>query len=289
MPNTVRLREKGEVKIKTPEKITIIAEIGENHHGNWDIAAKMIEVAARNGADIVKFQSYLPENFARDDPEYEWFKQVAVPDEKHFEFKALAEKSGVEFTSSPFTPERARFLCARVKCRSMKIASSVMRNYELLEEVNAHADTVKTVYMSSGMATMDEIADALEHLRRIERVIILHCVSQYPAKACQLNLRCIPALQKEFPGHVIGYSDHLPGLTACLVAVALGATVLEKHFTFSRHLPGTDHAGSMLPEELARLRREAEEAAQMLGSGQKAPTAEELKIRDFVRSRFKNI
>ncbi len=268
-------------------KTIIIAEIGENHHGAWDIALKMLEEAAAFGADIVKFQSYRPENFSPDDPEYDWFKRVALPDEKHFEFKERAEKLGVEFMSSPFTPERARFLCEKLKSKSIKVASGVMMNFDLLDTLNAHADTLKTVYLSTGMATMNEIPQALAHLNRIENIAILHCVAQYPALPEQANLKCIPAMIREFPKHPIGYSDHVPGLTACLTAVALGARVLEKHFTFSHHLPGTDHAGSMLPEELGQLSRQVEEIEKLLGSGEKIPTAEEMKIRDLARSRFK--
>ncbi len=267
-------------------RITIIAEIGENHHGAWDIAASMLEAAARNGADIVKFQSYLPEELAKDDPEYEWFRRVSLPDAQHFEFKQMAEDLGVEFMSAPFTPSRARFLCEELGCRSVKVASPVVTNAETLDVINSCAATVKHVYISTGMATIDEIRTALQHLDRVEQVTILHCVTQYPVPARLANLRCIPTLAEAFPSHVIGYSDHVVGNVACLGAVALGATVLEKHFTFSRHLPGTDHAASMLPEELALLRRQADELLELLGDGVKRPAPEELQIRDIARSRF---
>ncbi|MDP7289370.1 MAG: N-acetylneuraminate synthase family protein [Phycisphaerae bacterium] len=269
-------------------KTTIIAEIGENHHGAWDIAAKMLEEAAARGADIVKFQSYRMENFSPDDPDYDWFKRVALPDEKHLEFKQRAEALGVEFMSSPFTPERAEFLCEKVGCQSIKVASGVMMSFEMLDVINAHGGIpVRRVYLSTGMATIDEIHRALEHLDKINEVTILHCVTQYPARPDQANLRCIPTLIKEFSGHAVGYSDHVPGLVACVTAVALGATVLEKHFTFSRHLPGTDHQCAMLPEELTGLCRQVEQIEQLLGTGKKKPNPEELEIRDFVRSRFR--
>ena len=152
--------------------------------------------------------------------------------------------------------------------------------------INSHHPTVETVYLSTGMATIDEIHQALEHLGKISQVAILHCVSQYPASAGQANLKCIPTMIDEFSHNQIGYSDHVPGLTACLTAVALGATVLEKHFTLSKLMPGSDHVCAMLPVELKQLCAQVEEIEQLLGSGKKEPIPEELKIRNSVRSRF---
>jgi len=265
---------------------TIIAEIGENHHGDWDIAAAMVEAAAQNGADIVKFQSYLPEELSPDDPEYDWFKQVFLPEELHFVFKEQIEELGAEFMSSPFTANRAEFLCEEVGCESIKVASPMMMSFEMLDVINSHAGTVKRVYLSTGMATIDEIEAALAHLEGIEEVAILHCVTQYPTPARLANLRAITTLSEAFPENPIGYSDHTAGILACLGAVALGATVLEKHFTFSKLLPGTDHLPAMLPEELAQLREQADQLEQMRGDGVKAPAPEELAIIEIARSRF---
>ncbi len=268
-------------------RTTIIAEIGENHHGAWEIARKMMEEAAGNGADIVKFQSYGPEDFDTDDEEYDWFCRVSLSRERHFEFKELAEGLGVEFMTSPFSVAWAKFVCGELACPSVKIASSVMMHFDMLDAVNAHADTVKTVYISTGMATMDEVREAVGRLDRIEDVAILHCVTQYPARADQANLLCIPAMITEFPGRRIGYSDHVPGIAACTAAAALGATVLEKHFTFNTRMPGTDHAGAMAPADLARLREETDQIEQLLGTGRKEPVPEELPIRDAVRAHWR--
>ncbi len=265
---------------------TIIAEIGENHHGAWDIAAKMLELAAQSGADIAKFQSYTGDQFPADDPEREWFDRVAVPDAKHFEFKKMAEDLGIEFMSAPFSAERAKFLCEEVGCKSIKIASGVMTNCAILDTVNANAGTTKKVYLSTGMATIQEIQQSLARLDKIGDIAILHCTTQYPAKPDQANLKCIGTLAEAFPGHVIGYSDHQIGLSACLAAVALGGRVLEKHFTMSRDMPGTDHICAMTPRELAQLCEQVEEIEQMIGCGAKQPIPEELEIRDFVRARF---
>lgn len=265
---------------------TIIAEIGENHHGAWDIAARMAELAARSGANLVKFQSYRAEEVSPDDPDYDWFCRVALPDEQHFALKQLVEQCGAQFMSSPFTPSRARFLCEDLGCAAVKVASSVLTNLEMLDVINAHAATVKRVYLSTGMGTVDEIGQALAHLDRIEQVTILHCVSQYPTPPRLANLRALVTLQQAFPAYPIGYSDHTVGIFACLAAVTLGATALEKHFTLSRYLPGEDHIGAFEPEELAQLRRQTDELAEMLGTGEKIPAAEELAIRDRARGRF---
>ena len=215
-------------------KTKIIAEIGENHHGDWDIALAMLEKAAEFGADIVKIQSYTSDMFSNDDPEHDWFKQVTVPDDKHFEFKERAEQLGLEFLSAPFSIERACFLIEKLKCTSIKIASSSMMNFEMLDYINSQFALVDQVYLSTGMASLDEVREALNHLDKIKNIAILHCVTAYPAKPEQANLRCLATLRNEFPDYAIGYSDHVLGLTACLTAVAQGAEILEKHFTFQQ-------------------------------------------------------
>jgi N,N'-diacetyllegionaminate synthase len=164
-----------------------------------------------------------------------------------------------------------------------------MANHGMLDVINSCAGTVKRVYLSTGMATIEEVRSSLDHLDRIEEVTILHCVTQYPVPARLANLWCLRTPAEAFPAHAIGYSDHTVGLVACLAAVALGATVLEKHFTLSKQLPGTDHVASMLPEELALLRQQVGELELMLGDGSKAPCEEELAIIEFVRSRFHDL
>ena len=264
-------------------RTTIIAEIGENHVGDWDRAREMVIAAAEAGADIVKIQSYRGSDVADDDPEKAWFTQVQVPDAIHIELAQLARRHGVEFLSSPFTVERARFLCERLGLRSIKIASSEMLNRALLDYVNDHAETV---YLSTGMATLEEIAQALRDLSKIARVVIMHCVTQYPLKDDDANLLAIQVLREAFPDRPIGYSDHTIGLVAPLVAVALGACVIEKHFTLDRSLPGTDHILSVTPEELRLLVSHIRQVERLLGSSHKQPVAAELAIREAVRQRF---
>lgn len=262
----------------------LIAEIGENHIGDWDRARQMVAEAARAGADVVKFQSYRASDVAPGDPEKEWFAQVQLPDELHFELVEHAQACGVEFMSTPFTVERARFLCERVKLRKIKIASSEILNFSLLDYVNQNA---QEVFLSTGMSTLEEIGRALGHLDRVREVCLLHCVTQYPAQDEEVNLRAIPSLSRAFPDRLIGYSDHALGTEAAVAAVALGATVIEKHFTLSKTLPGTDHILSATPDEFFEMSRRIRRLEVLLGEAVKAPVPREKQIRDFVRNRWR--
>ncbi|TRZ53484.1 MAG: N-acetylneuraminate synthase [Dehalococcoidia bacterium] len=267
----------------TKGKTIIIAEIGENHMGDMARARKMIAEAAKAGVDMVKFQSYLASEVADTDPEKEWFAKVQLSDEAHYELKEWAEQHGVEFLSSPFSLNRAKLLCEGLGLKKIKIASSELLNFPLLDYIDQH---VETVFVSTGMATLDEIKLALTHLGKAKTGYIMHCVTQYPAKPEDANLNVITTLKDEFPQHHIGYSDHTIGLQAALTAVALGAEVIEKHFTLDKNLPGTDHILSADPDELRRLVAGVREVDTLLGSYTKKPTDDEAKIKPFVRSRF---
>ena len=261
----------------------VIAEIGENHLGDMDMARRMIEEAAAAGADIVKFQSYLGSDVPPDDPEREWFSKVQLPDDMHYEMKSLAEACGVQFMSSPFTVERARLLCEGLGLKRIKIASSEMLNFPLLYYVNQHADTV---FLSTGLSTVEEIEQAVSHLGRVQNCHILHCCTQYPTEDHQANLQAITLLRLAFPGYSIGYSDHTLGIDAAVAAVSLGARVIEKHFTLDKNLPGTDHVLSATPTELKEMVQRIRRVEVLLGRPVKQPVPEELEIREFVRGRF---
>lgn len=267
-------------------KTRIIAEIGENHLGRMDFAEGLIELAARAGSDIVKFQSYWGQDTAEDDPEREAFGDVELSDEQHCRLMKTAGDHHVEFLSSPFTVERARFLAETLGLSAIKVASGKMRNAPLLEYLNAQGDSVKVVYLSTGTARIDEIRQAVDRLDRIEQVVVMHCVSEYPCPDAHANLRAIQTLHKTFPGHTIGYSDHTKGIEACVTAVALGARVLEKHFTFSTDIPGDDHPGGMTPAMLGEMVARIERLEAMLGDGLKQPTELETEILPMFVDRF---
>lgn len=264
-------------------RTTIIAEIGENHAGDMELARRMIVEAARAGVDMVKFQSYLFSDVDDDDPEKEWLAKVQLPDRMHLEFKQLADEHGVEFLSTPFSVSRARFLCEEVGLRKMKIASSEMLNFPLLDYV---AQRAETVFLSTGLSTIAEIGRALDHLVAVPRVAILHCVTSYPTADHEANLRAIEVLRGAFPHRAVGYSDHTLGICAPVAAVALGATVVEKHFTLDKSLPGTDQALSASPSELRQMVEMIRRVEVLLGAPEKKPTAHELEILDVVRQRF---
>jgi len=266
------------------DRTIVIAEIGENHLGNMDTAKKLIEKAAQARADYVKFQSYKPENFRKDDPEYDWFKRVALSDDAHFMLKECAESCGVRFLSSPFSVERAKFLCERLGLKEIKIASGIMLNLPLLKYLNEHAEII---FLSTGMATIPEIKEALSHLNKVKKCYILHCVTQYPCKEEDANLLTIKTLQREFPDYEIGYSDHTIGYLAPILAVSLGAKVIEKHFTYAKNAKeGTDHILSVEPDELRMMITTVRKVEMLLGKEAKEPTLSERKIKDFVRNRF---
>ncbi|HEX8855434.1 MAG TPA: N-acetylneuraminate synthase family protein [Thermoleophilaceae bacterium] len=264
-------------------RTTIIAEIGENHAGDIELARRMVAEAARAGADVVKFQSYRGADVAPDDPEREWFTQVELSDRAHRDLAELARSFGVAFMSTPFSLERARFLVEELGLTAIKVASSEMLNFALLDYL---AERVETVFLSTGMADLDEVRLAVARLEGVEHVVIMHCVTQYPLADDHANLRAISTLAEAFPGRSVGYSDHTIGLLAPLLAVALGATAIEKHFTLDRSLPGTDHVLSLTPDELAALVRTVRRSEALLGREGKQPAEPELEIREFVRGRF---
>lgn len=261
-------------------RIEIIAEIGENHLGNWAMAARMIELAAQAGADYCKFQSYRGTDVALGDPERDWFHQVEVSDEAHRSLLDHCRRHGVQFLSSPFTCERADLLLS-LGLTTTKVASSELTNLKLLRHLNGRA---KRVFLSVGLATEDEIRAALEALSHSE-VTLLHCVSLYPAPPDKINLRSIPYLSERF-GRPVGFSDHTIGHHAAIAACALGAQVIEKHVTLSRDLPGTDHVLSLDPVELKQMVSEIRDLETMLGTAGKPLSEEERAMIPLMRGRF---
>jgi N,N'-diacetyllegionaminate synthase len=267
-------------------KTIVMAEIGENHYGRWDVCRGMVEEAAANGATMAKFQTYTANQFGKDHEWYEWFQGVEMPEKVHFEMQELCREKGIEFLSSTFTIRSTDFLLDKMGLTSLKLASSRIVDHELLDYVNSRADQVKTVYLSTGGATLAEIHDAVDRLARIDSLSLLHCVSQYPTDDHNVNLRAIPTIKAEFPHLPIGYSDHSRGIEACLAAVALGAEVLEKHFTYHTCMPGDDHEGALTPETLRQLVEQVSRLEVMLGSDEKGPVTDETKALSQLRGKL---
>ncbi len=265
-------------------KITLIAEIGENYLGKISLAKKLIENAKKSGADYAKFQSYNENCLKKNDPEYNWFKKVSLKDSEHIQLKDYCKKKKINFLSSPFSLERAEFLCEKLKLNEIKVASSKMTNIKLLKYLNKKT---KKVFLSTGMSNIKEINQSLKYLNNTE-VVIMHCVSEYPLKPQNSNLLAITKLKKEFPKFTIGYSDHCIGNLAVEIAVSLGAVVIEKHFTLNKNYRGTDHILSADFKDLKKLRNNIDLISSMLGSESKKPSKKESTIRNFMRNRFKD-
>ncbi|MCP4220369.1 MAG: N-acetylneuraminate synthase [bacterium] len=244
----------------------IIAEIGFNHEGDINLAKKMIKDAAEAGADAVKFQTFLATDIALpSSPHYEAIKSSELSLEDHLELAKAAKDNGIDFLSTPFST-RAVDLLEKVGVPAFKVASMDCTNKHLLGRI---AETKKDIYLSTGMATLAEIAETLGFLkeRTDAKVTLLHCLSLYPAKEQDLNLDIIPFLKSIFDVP-LGYSDHYPGSKACLLAALLGAEVIETHFTHDVNRPGGDHSHSVDAAMLRRLVDDIRLFDTMKGSGQ---------------------
>jgi N,N'-diacetyllegionaminate synthase len=281
----------------------VIAEAGVNHNGSLDLALQLVEIAARCGADAVKFQTFSAERLVRpgartaqyqasatgESDQFAMLKRLELPEADYRRIAARCVEVGIEFMSTPFDQEAASFLLD-LGMRRIKVPSGEITNLPFLEFL---ADTDRPLIVSTGMATLEEIAAAVGAIARrralrgfsaplAERVTILHCTSNYPAADEDVNLRAMGtiAAATKLP---VGYSDHTRGIAVATAAVALGASVIEKHFTVDKSLPGPDHKASVSPEELAALVAQVRTVEAALGSAEKRPTDSELPIRALVR------
>jgi sialic acid synthase SpsE len=252
--------------------VKIIAEVGECFNGDINTAFKMIKEAKNAGCDIVKFQLLDMDEVADNDPEYEWFSKLNLPPDNIDELVKCAKNENIEILFTPVSVKTASYI-VNVGLKTVKIASSFINKHELLEYINVHFETV---YVSTGMASLEEIAQVVELLERPREVIVLHCVSEYPTgplleerglvaldeKNVHMNMMCI--LKSLYPMLKVGYSDHTDDILAPIVAVAMGADVIEKHITLDRDTPiehfnnhkeymGTDHVLSIEPPKLKQM------------------------------------
>ena len=273
----------------------IIAEAGVNHNGDVNLAKKLIDAAREAGADAVKFQSFKAEDVVTKTAEKaEYQKKTTGAEESQFvmikkleleerDFKELfdyAHRKGIIFLSSPFDKGSVDLL-DELGVPAFKVGSGEITNFPLLKYI---ARKKKPIILSTGMSILGEVEEALEAIREggTEEVILLHCVSSYPAKIKDMNLKAIETLSKGF-NLPVGLSDHSLGITIPIAAVALGACVIEKHFTLDRSLPGPDHKASLEPEELKQMIKAIREVEKAMGDGNKVPTDEEKQIQKVAR------
>ncbi|KPK56532.1 MAG: N-acetylneuraminate synthase [Thiotrichales bacterium SG8_50] len=249
----------------------IIAEIGSVHDGSFGNACRLVETAARRGADAVKFQTHIAEAESRadapsppyfsDEPRIDYFRRTSFTPSQWRRLAEVARGSGVDFLSSPFSIEAVDLL-EQTGMGAYKIPSGEVSNIPLLERVAA---TGKPVYLSSGMSDWAELDRAVKVLRQGGPLTVMQCSSIYPCPPERVGLNVIGEMRQRY-GLEIGFSDHSLGFAAAAAAVALGAVVIEKHFTFSRLMYGSDAKHSMEPEEFQRFCSELKAIGAMLAS-----------------------
>lgn len=301
-------------------QVYVIAEAGVNHNGNLDMALELVDVAARAGADAVKFQTFRADALARSDTPlaayqeagslgetgmHGMLRKLELSEEAHELLIARCHEKGIDFLSTPFDPISLKLLL-RLALPRIKVGSGDLTNAPLLYAI---AKAGKPIVLSTGMSNLGEIEQALqviaagyggfdgdptsadamklageERSRSLlqERVVLLHCTSAYPAEPEDVDLLAMRTLSRAF-GLPVGYSDHTRGTAVSIAAVALGARVIEKHFTLDRTLPGPDHAASLQPDELTGLVTDIRVVSRALGSSLKGPHATEVPTRALVR------
>lgn len=279
-------------------KTFIIAEAGVNHNGSLEMAFQLIDVAVAAGADAVKFQtfkaekviavnapkaSYQKETTGSDKSQLEMVKKLELDEAAHTMLHQHCQHKGIQFLSTPFDLESIDLL-ERLGLEIFKIPSGEITNLPYLRKLGA---LKKRLILSTGMANLGEIEAALDVLTEsgtpLGNITVLHCNTEYPTPFEDVNLRAMLTIQNAFPGIAVGYSDHTIGIDVPIAAVALGAAVLEKHFTLDRNLPGPDHKASLEPDELKAMVQAIRNIEKALGTGIKKPSPSELKNKPIAR------
>lgn len=301
--------------------VYIIAEAGVNHNGSLERAFKLVDAAKQAGADAVKFQTFKAENLVckatekaeyqkhssgSDENQFQMLRRLELSDDDHEQLIAHCNEVGIEFLSSPFDQLSLELLIKRFNLTRLKLGSGEITNAPLLLQI---ARAGRSLILSTGMSTLEEVREALAVLAfgyinpsdspseaqfskalasstaqamLRDKVTLLHCTTEYPAPYTDINLRAMDTLKEEF-GVAVGYSDHSQGLAVSLAAVARGASVIEKHFTLDRTLPGPDHQASMEPGELKAMIDGIRQIEMSLGDGVKLVMPSEINNRDVVR------
>jgi len=275
----------------------IIAEAGVNHNGDIELAKRLIDVAADAGADLVKFQTFSAERLTTQsapkayyqnqttdsaESQYLMLKQLELSMEMHEVLISHCQQRNIGFFSTGFDIQSLDYL-ALLGPERFKIPSGEITNLPYLRHVGGYG---KPVILSTGMATLSEIEAALEVLEAAgtprRQITVLHCNTEYPTPMQDVNLRAMCGIRDGF-GVAVGYSDHTAGIEVPIAAVALGATVIEKHLTLDRNLPGPDHKASLEPDEFAAMVRAIRNIEQAMGDGIKRPSPSETKNKPIVR------
>ena len=281
----------------------IIAEAGVNHNGSEQRALEMIEAACDCGADAVKFQTFSADKLVLkgtekaeyqkratgSDDQHSMLSQLEMSESMHQRIVEHCKEIGIEFMSTPFD-EGAADLLVSLGLSRIKVSSAEITNYPFLEYL---AVFDLPIILSTGMATLDEVSEAVNIIKQVrdkkgfvkplEQILsVLHCTSNYPTELKDINLRAMLTM-REVLGVPVGYSDHTAGIQVAVAAVAMGASIIEKHFTLDRSLPGPDHKASLEVTELKNMIEQIREVEVALGSAEKVPTTAELAVQQVVR------
>ncbi len=276
----------------------IIAEAGVNHNGDLSRARQMIEIASKAGANAVKFQtfraeflatktaakaSYQKEITGTEETQFEMLKKLELDLDAHKLLMACCREQHIDFLSSPFDLTTIDLLSG-VGLTTWKIPSGEITNLPYLKKIGSFG---QNVILSTGMANLGEIESSLDILESSgtprNKITVLHCNTEYPTPMRDVNLRAMQTIKHAFPGVRVGYSDHTEGIEIPIAAVAMGATVIEKHFTLDKNLPGPDHKASLDPDELNAMVKAIRNIETALGNGVKKPSPSELKNLSIVR------
>ena len=301
-------------------KTFLIAEAGVNHNGSIELAKKLIDAAVMAGADAVKFQSFVASsivtagaskaeyqitNTGSKESQLEMLKKLELSHSQQRELHQYCQRSGIQFLSTPFDTASLNFLTSDLGLETIKVGSGELTNAPFLFEV---ARLAKNIILSTGMSTLDEVADALGVIAFVmtdsknpsvssfksalassegrkavtSKVTLLHCTTDYPTVPSDVNLQAMLTLREKFDCQV-GFSDHSVGIHLAVAAVAMGATVIEKHLTIDRDLPGPDHKASLEPSEFKNLVDQVRDLENAFGDGIKRPTEVELKNKKIAR------
>lgn len=276
----------------------VIAEAGVNHNGSIEFAKQLIDAAADAGVDYVKFQTFKTENLVSksakladyqkrnigdgSNTQYSMLKKLELSPEQHNELISYCDRKGIKFFSTAFDLDSIDFL-ASLHLGLWKIPSGEITNYLYIRKVASYKEPV---ILSTGMSTIDEIEDAIFVLIQFgvskEQITLLHCNTEYPTPMCDVNLRAMYTIGEKF-GVKVGYSDHTQGIEIPIAAVALGATVIEKHFTLDRTMEGPDHKASLEPQELKAMVTAIRNVEQALGNAEKNVSMSEGKNKSVAR------
>ena len=257
----------------------IIAEAGVNHNGEFELAKKLVDEAVKAGADCVKFQTFKPEKLVsryaekadyqkastdKDESQLSMLKKLALSYDDYRNLAKYTALHGIDFCTTAFDEESVCFV-HELGCKFWKIPSGEITNYPYLVQVASYQEPI---VMSTGMSNLDEVEEAVNIIGKYSSatLILLHCNTEYPTPFCDVNLLAMKRLQEKFQC-LVGYSDHTPGIEIPIAATALGAVIIEKHFTLDRDMPGPDHKASLTPKELCELVEKVRNVGTALGNG----------------------